>query len=176
VVTVEGSWSLASDGPDSPDRFVLKNVGSSPAFDIEVSDIEGPLLKQVQYRESLTTDHIFVLAEGEELRATHHRRTPGGTIDDQAAFKFVQNASQAFSPKDESGNPCLDHKLKFFVKYSALDGRPFKVECLIWFNLGIDNLWAQIVPASPAACYRANFRPLSVRAFSLSTPCESSST
>jgi len=147
VVTVEGNWSL-NNSTSGPDGFMLKNVGSSPAFDIEVSDIEGPLLKQVQHRERLVTDHILVLEEKNGLEATHHRRMPGNVIDHQAVTTFVQNAGQTFLPKDKSGNPSLDYKLNFFVEYSALDGRRFKTECLMSFNLGIDNLRARIVPES----------------------------
>jgi hypothetical protein len=107
-----------------------------------VSDIEGPFLRQVQHRERLTTNPIFLLAERKELlEATHYRHMPGNVLDHQAAFKFVQTVSQTFSPQDE-------HKLKFFVEYSALDGRRFKTECLICFNLGFPNSRAQIVPGS----------------------------
>jgi hypothetical protein len=131
-----------------PDGFVLKNVGSSPAFDIEVSDIEGPVLKQALHPERLTTDHILVLEEKKGQEAIHHRHMPGNVIDHQAVTAFVQTASQTFSPKDKSGNPSLDHKLNFFVEYSALDGRRFTTECVMSFNLGIDNLSARIVPES----------------------------
>ncbi len=148
VVIVKGCWSLENP-TDEPSGFLLQNVGSSPAFDVEVSDIEGPLLKQVQYRERLTTNRIFVLTEGKEpLEATHHRHMPGNVIDHQAVSAFVQNASRTFSRTDEGGNPSLDHKLKFFVKYSALDSRPFMVKCSICFNLGINSLHAKIEPDS----------------------------
>ncbi|MGO9239608.1 MAG: hypothetical protein ACLQBJ_02270 [Bryobacteraceae bacterium] len=148
VVTVQGNWSLEAASGVGPDGFLLQNLGSSPAFDVRVSDIEGPLLQQVQYRERLTTDRIFVLADKKELEATHHRQTPGNVLDHQAVVQFVQNAGQAFSPKDGCGNT-LEHKLKFFVDYSASDGgRGFQTECLICFSLGFPNPRARIAPAS----------------------------
>jgi hypothetical protein len=148
VITVQANWGLENASGAGPDGFLLQNIGSSPAFDVRVSDIEGPFLQQVQYRERLATNRIFVLAEKKELEAIHHRQTPGNVLDHQAAVKFVQNASLAFSPKDGHGNS-LDHKLKFFVEYSALDGaRRFQTECLICFSLGFPNPRALIVPAS----------------------------
>ncbi len=147
VVTVEGDWNFENSS-GGPDGFGLKNVGSSPAFHIEVSDIEGPVLRQAQHRETLTTESILLLEEKEMQVAIHHRCMPGNVIDDQAAFKFVQNASRAFSPRDEDGNPTLDHELNFFVAYSTLDGRRIRTECLIRFNLGADRRRARIVPVS----------------------------
>src|SRR5208282_6036184 len=125
------------------------NIGSSPAFDVRVSDIEGPFLQQVQYRERLTTDLVCrLLLEKKTLVATHHRRVPGNDLDHQAAFTFLRNAGQALPPTDGHGNP-LDNRLRFFLEYSALDGaREFRTECLIHFNLGFPNPRAQIVPAS----------------------------
>jgi hypothetical protein len=127
---------------------VLRNVGSSPAFDIEVSDIEGPVLKQTQQREHLTTDHIPVLEEEKEQQAIHHRHMPGNVIDGQAVATFVQNASQTFSFKEDGGNHSLDYDLNFFVAYSTLEGRRIKTKCLIRFNLGVNGLRAQILPVS----------------------------
>jgi hypothetical protein len=148
VVTVQGNWDLENASGAGPGGFLLQNVGASPAFDVRISDIEGPFLQQVRYPERLTTDDIRFLAEKKELEVTHHRQTPGNILDHQAAAKFVQNAGQAFSPKDDRGNS-LDHKLKFFVEYSALDGaRRFQTECLICFSLGFPNPRALIVPAS----------------------------
>jgi hypothetical protein len=142
VVIVEGNWNVENALNVEPRGFLLRNVGSSPAFDVEVSGIEGPFLQQVQYRERLTTDRIFVLTEGKgPLEAAHHRHVPGDVLDHQAALKFVQNASQTFPPQG-------DHKMEFFVGYSALDGRRFRTECLICFNLGFPNSRAEVVPAS----------------------------
>ena len=148
VVTVEGSWSLENSTGGS-NGFVLKNIGSSPAFDIEVSEIEGPLLKKPQeYRERLTTDHISVLEEKKDQEAIHHRRLPGTVIGQSALPTFLLTAGQTFPIKDNDGNPTLEHKLEFFLKYSTLDGRRIKADCLICFNLGIDSQQAKIVPVS----------------------------
>lgn len=133
VVIIEGSW-----GPEDPsgENFVLANIGSSPAFDIDLSDIEGPFLKEVQYSERLITHRIFVLEEKHRQVACQYRRTPSGNIlRDQAAFKFVQNAARAFSPKDEDDNPTLEHKLNFDVAYSTLDGRRIRTKCAIHLTL-----------------------------------------
>lgn len=147
VVIVEGRWSLdyAIGGPNG---FRLQNVGSSSAFDIQISEIEGPVLKPVQYKERLTTDHIFVLPERTEpLEVTHHRHASVNVINHQAAATFIQNAGPAFSAEDDDGNPNLTHDLNFFVEYSALDGRRFKTKCLMRFNLGIETLNATIMPS-----------------------------
>lgn len=141
VITIEGNWSLESTLDDEPHGFLLQNVGSSPAFDIKVSDIVGPLLYK-GHRERLTTDPVPLLAEGKKpLEAIHRRYMPGSAIGDGAALKFVQNASETLPPQD-------GQKLSFFVEYSALDGTRFKTECLICFSLGLPNPRAQIVPCS----------------------------
>lgn len=145
VVIVEGNWGL--EDPNG-ENFVLANIGSSPAFDIEVSDIEGPLLRQAESAERLVTDRTFVIEEKQKQVAPQCRRAPGNILRDQAAFKFIQNAARAFSPKDENGNPTLEHKLIFDVAYSTLDGRRIKTACAIRFNLAIDNLRAQVVPSA----------------------------
>ena len=148
VAVVEGRWSL-DNAIGGPSGFRLQNVGSSPAFDIQISEIEGPILKQVQYRERLTTDHIFVLPERiEPLEVTHHRHASINVINHQAAATFIQNAGPAFSPEDYDDNQNLTHDLNFFVEYSALDGRRFRTKCLMRFSLGIDTLSATIVPSS----------------------------
>ena len=145
VIIVEGNWGLEDS---SGENFVLRNIGSSPAFDIELSPIEGPVLKQVRYAERLVTDRMSVLAEKQGQVASQCRCAPGNTLRDQAAFNFVQAAGPAFSQTDEEGNPTLVHEIKFFVSYSTLDGRQIRTECAIHFNLGVGNLRAQVVPAS----------------------------
>lgn len=145
LVIIEGAWGL--EDPNGG-NFALANIGSSPAFGIEVSEIEGPFLSQVGHEERLVTDRMFVLEEKQRQVASQYRRVPGNILCDQAAFKFVQNAGRAFSTKNEDGNPTLVHEAKFFVSYSTLDGRQIKTECAIRFNLGVDNLRAQVVPVS----------------------------
>jgi hypothetical protein len=147
VVIVAGSWSL-ENSLDDPDGFMIKNIGSSPAFDIEISNVEGPLLKQVQHRESLTTDHTFFLETGAKRIAVHHRLMPGNVIDHDAVAKFVQNAGQAFPLIGAMGAPTLEHLLKFRVEYSTLDGRQIRTECLLRFDLGANRLRADIIPVS----------------------------
>jgi hypothetical protein len=148
VITVEGIWNLEKTTGE-PDGFVLRNLGSSPAFDIQISNIEGPLLPSVKYQELLTTERIYAIAEkSDPVRANHYRHAAVNVLSNQAALKFFQNAGQTFPLQDDDGN-VLNHKLNFFVEYSALDGkRRFRTECLICFNLGFPDPRAQIIPAS----------------------------
>lgn len=145
VIVVEGSWNLEEKG-DGPDAFLLRNIGSSPAFDIELADIDGPLVPSCGYRERLVTDRIFVIAEKSETRGAHHRLIPATQIDHRAALDFIKTAAQSFPVTDDDPNlrrPALD----FALCYSTLDGRRFSVPCQMRFWLGL-NARAEIVPVS----------------------------
>ena len=145
VIIVEASWNLEKDS-DAPDNILVRNVGSSPAFDVDISEIEGPLLQAQGYRERLVTDRIFVLAEQAEIRAAHHRIVPGTPISHVAALGFVKTAAGSPAAMDNGGDP---HRpsLEFSLGYSALDGRRFKVPCRIQFWLGL-KARAEIVPVA----------------------------
>jgi hypothetical protein len=143
VLVVKGTWNLETDA-DRLDGFVIRNVGSSPAFDIDISEIEGPFVPSVQYSERLITDRIFVIGQGAEVRATQHRCTPGNQFDRDATSAFLKVAGQSFAPTDEAGNP-LRHTLKFLLTYSTLDGRRFTTPCTVCFHLGL-GAFARITP------------------------------
>ncbi len=145
VLVVEGNWNLETDA-DGPDRFVIRNVGSSPAFDIDISEIEGPFIPSVRYSERLITERVFVIGEGCEVRTAQHRCTPGNQFDRDATFTFLKGAGQSFAPKDEAGNP-LHHTLKFSLTYSTLDGRRFTTPSTIRFHLGL-GAFAKITPSA----------------------------
>jgi hypothetical protein len=145
VIIVEASWNLEKDS-DEPDSILVRNVGSSPAFDVDLSEIEGPVLQTQGYRERLVTDRIFVVGEQAEIRAVHHRIVPGTPIGHLAALGFVKAVAGSPAPMDKGGDP---HRplLEFSLGYSALDGRRFEVPCRIQFWLGF-NARAEIVPVS----------------------------
>ena len=143
MLVVEGNWSLESDA-GGPDGFVIRNVGSSPAFDSDISEIEGPFLPSVQYPERLITERIFVIGEGGQVRAGQHQCTPGNQFDRDTAFTFLKVAGQLPPPIDEAGSP-LRHTLKFILTYSALDDRRFMTPCTIRFHLGL-GAFAKITP------------------------------
>jgi hypothetical protein len=112
----------------------------------EVSDIEGPVLTQVGYKEYLATTRIFVLPEkSTAVAAEHHRRVPGVPITENAVRAFIMNAGQSFPSRDADGNPSFYHQLTFTITYKALDGRQYTTPCLLHFNLGINVLRAQVV-------------------------------
>lgn len=121
VLVVVGSWNIETDA-NGQDGFVIRNVGSSPAFDIDISEIEGPLIPSVRYSERLITERVFVIGEGAEVVATQHRCAPGNQFDRDAAFNFMKVAGQSFAPANGGGNP-LRHTLKFSLTYLTLDGR-----------------------------------------------------
>jgi hypothetical protein len=145
VIIVEASWNLEKEG-DDPDSILIRNVGSSPAFDVDISEIEGPLLQAQGYRERFVTDRIFVIGEKAEIRAVHHRCIPATQIDHRAASGFVMSSGQSFAPIDKDVD-LLKPVLEFSIGYSALDGRRFSVPCRIQFWLGF-NARADIVPVS----------------------------
>jgi len=143
VIVLEGSWSLEEEIP-APHAFLVRNVGSSPAFDIQITDIEGPVIRPQGYRERLVTDRIFVISEKSEVRAAHHRLMPGTQIEDCAAATFFNTASTFFGGSMEDPNS-LRPGLEFTVSYTALDGRKFVTPCRLRFWLGL-KAYAEIVP------------------------------
>jgi len=143
VLVVEGNWNLETDA-NGPDGFVIRNVGSSPAFDIDISEIEGPFIASVGYSERLITERIFVISEGNEVRAVQHRCTPGNQLDLDATFNFLQVAGNSMFASNEAGNPPR-HTLKFVLTYSTLDGGRFTTPCTIRFHLGL-GAFAKITP------------------------------
>jgi hypothetical protein len=143
VLVVEGSWNLETDA-DGQNGIVIRNVGSSPAFDIDISEIEGPLIPSVRYSERLIPERVFVIGEGCEVIAAQHRCTPGNQFDRDAAFAFMKIAGPSFAPTDEAGNP-LRHTLKFLLTYSTLDGGRFTTTCIVRFHLGL-GAFARIMP------------------------------
>jgi hypothetical protein len=143
VLVVEGSWSLETDA-DRTSVFVIRNVGSSPAFDIDISEIEGPLVPSVGYSERLITERIFVIGEGSAVHTVQHRCAPGNQFDRDAAFDFLKVAGQSFAPTDEAGSP-LRHMLKFALTYLTLEGTRFTTLCTIRFHLGL-GAFAKIDP------------------------------
>jgi len=143
VLVVEGHWNLESDA-DGQNGFVIRNVGSSPAFDIDISEIEGPFIRSVRYSERLITERVSVMGEGCEVIATQHRCAPGNQFDRDAAFAFMKVAGQSFAPTDEAGI-LLRHTLKFSLAYSTLDGRRFTTPCTVLFHLGL-GAFARISP------------------------------
>jgi hypothetical protein len=145
VIVVEGNWNLEKESGD-PDGFLVRNLGSSPAFDVDISEIEGPLVRAFGYHEHLVTQRIFVVAEQVEIRAVHHRIVPAAQIDHRAALDFVKTASQSFALIDGDVS-LLNSELEFSIGYSALDGRRFEVPCRIRFWLGV-NARAEIAPVS----------------------------
>jgi len=143
VLVVEGTWNLESNA-DGPDAFLIRNVGSSPAFDVDISEIEGPFVPSARYSECLITERAFVVGEGCEVRAVQHRCAPGNQFDRDAASTFLRVAGQSFAPTDEDGSP-LRPALKFILAYSALDSRRFTTPCTIHFHLGL-GAFARIAP------------------------------
>src|ERR1035441_8042062 len=129
VLVVEGNWSLESDS-DGPDGFVIQNVGSSPAFDIHISGIEGSFIPSVRCSERLITERILVIGDGSEVRAVQHRCMPGNQFDADATFAFLKVAGQSLPLTGEAGSP-LRHMLKFIRAYSTTDGRRFTTPCTI---------------------------------------------
>ncbi|MGH9342396.1 MAG: hypothetical protein ACRD19_01330, partial [Terriglobia bacterium] len=123
VVVIEGSWTLENAGMSA--GFTVRNLGSSPAFDIKISKIEGPRLPSVGYPEALATERIHALAEKSEVRAVHYRCVPGTTFPNQV-LPFLQEAARAFPLKDQHDNFIQYHDLTFWVSYLALDGRLYK--------------------------------------------------
>jgi hypothetical protein len=145
VLAVEGNWDLEGEAVGA-DGFVIRNLGSSPAFDITISDIEGPLLRSVGYSERLVTERVFALAEHGEARAVHHRITPGSQLSIKAASAFVRNSAGALSPRDEAGN-FYEPVLAFVLSYSGADSERFVTPCVIRFSLGLPAT-ARVAPAA----------------------------
>jgi hypothetical protein len=145
VLVVEGHWNLESDA-DGQNGFVIRNVGSSPAFDINISEIEGPFIPSVGYSERLITERIFVIGEGCDVRPAQHRCTPGNQFDRDAAVTFLKVAGQSFMSTVDAGNS-LRHTLKFSLTYSTLESRQFTTPCTIRFHLGL-GAFAEIIPAA----------------------------
>jgi hypothetical protein len=143
VLVVEGSWNLEAEAAE-PDGFLIRNLGSSPAFDIVVSDIEGPTLPSVGYAERLVTQRIFAIAEHGQERAIHHRMTPGGPLTIKPAYNFMKSAPEGLSPRNEEGY-IQERSLNFELAYSSGQER-FVVPCIIRFWLGL-NARAWITPA-----------------------------
>jgi len=138
VVIIEGKWNL-DNYTGEPDGFLFRNLGSSPAFEVTVSGIEGPRLPSVGYPEYLTTERIDALAET-PARATHNRWAPRNNpvpLTNRAVLHFVQNAAAALPSKKDT--------LEFFLTYSALDKSRIETPCLIRFHVGL-NGWAEVVP------------------------------
>lgn len=145
VIVINGSWNLEKEGNEL-DGFLLRNIGSSPAFDVDVAEIDGPLLPSCGYQERFVTDRVFAIAERAEVRAVHHRLIPATQIDHRAAFGFIKTAAESFriaEDDDDSRRPVL----KFALCYSSLDGRRFSVPCRVRFWLGL-NARAEVEPVS----------------------------
>ncbi|HUO00390.1 MAG TPA: hypothetical protein VMU69_29690 [Bradyrhizobium sp.] len=145
MIVLEGQWNLEAK-TDVPDAFLVHNVGSSPAFDIEITEIEGPEVRPHGYRERLVTDPISVVAEKSEVRAAHHRLLPGNQIDNRAVAAFMNSAGTSFGATNEDPDS-LRPSLEFQVSYAALDGRRFVTRCRVRFWLGL-KANAEIVPAA----------------------------
>lgn len=145
VVVLEGRWDLEGE-LDAPDALLARNVGSSPAFDIEITEIEGPVIRSHDYRERLITDRIFVIGEKAKTPAIHHRLLPGTQIDLHAAASFMKGASMAFGATMDDPDS-LRPTLNFTVNYTALDGRRFATHCRVRFWLGL-KAYAEIVPVT----------------------------
>ena len=147
VVIVEGDWKLEGSDENKSDCLRIQNIGSSPAFDVDVTEIEG--LKRAEYTELLTKERIFVLAEkSAPMHATHHRRVPGIPITPKAMLEFVKTVGESFPHKDAAGNPSLDHRLNFEITYKTLDGRRYTTACQIRFNLVVSSRRAHVIPVS----------------------------
>ncbi len=148
VIVIEGKWPLENNNVEQ-DGFLVRNLGSSPAFDISISDIEGPLLpSEPPYRERLITEQIPVIADKGEAHAIHHRCLPNSQIDQQAVLGFVKTAGPRFPIEGAGGNRCLEHDLHFSVTYSRVNGTQIKTKCVIRFNLGVNVLVAHVAPVS----------------------------
>jgi hypothetical protein len=145
VVVIEGGWNLEAE-IEAPDAFLVRNIGSSPAFDIQITEIKGPIRQPYGYREHLATDRIFVIAEKSDALAEHHRLAPGSQIDQRAAATFIKAASTSFDASMDEPDS-LRPVLEFKVSYKALDGRQFETPCRILFWLGL-NARADIAPVS----------------------------
>ncbi|MGB8887009.1 MAG: hypothetical protein WCC87_09825 [Candidatus Korobacteraceae bacterium] len=147
VVIVEGDWKLEGSDENKSDCLRIQNIGLSPAFDVDVAEIEG--LQTAEYTELLTTERIFLLpAKSNPVYATHHRRVPGIPITDKSMLGFVRTVGESFPRTDADGNPCLDHRLNLEVTYKTLDERRYTTACQIRFNLGVNSLRAHVVPVS----------------------------
>lgn len=132
VLVVEGAWDIEDDAVE-PDGFLIRNLGSSPAFDITISDIEGPFLPSVGYSERLVTERVFALDADGEVHAVHQRITPGGPLSVKAASAFVKNSAGALW--GGVGN-FTEPVLTFALSYSTQDGGQFTTPCVIRFSLG----------------------------------------
>lgn len=143
VIVLEGRWDLEAE-TDALDTILVRNVGSSAAFDIQIAEIEGPMIRSHDYRERLITNRVFVLAEEDTVRAVHHRVMPGNQIDARAATTFMNGAGSSFRTVDDDPDS-LRPLLEFTVSYTALDGRRFVVPCQVRFWLGL-KACAEIVP------------------------------
>src|SRR5579875_586544 len=148
IVTIRGEWSVAKLDERGPRGFLLVNLGTSPAFDVDISEISGPVLRTANYAERLVTDRTFAVG-ADPIYVTHYQCMPGTTLTEHAVARFLLSAAeQGFSIHSGDGNAVLEHELNFAVSYSAADGRRFRTDCRIRFNLGLNVLRAWVEPVS----------------------------
>jgi hypothetical protein len=106
--------------------FRLKNIGDSPAFDIEVGILKIPGSR-------LETAKLAYLLQGASEACVHQldgSRAPIALTSSGIAGGFAADVAKYFNEQSKGeGSPGIDevrHQVEFTVSYRALDGRCFK--------------------------------------------------
>jgi hypothetical protein len=113
-------------------ELLLRNIGDSPAFDVNVSALQTPgSVQELGVPSNLKTDSLLWLAPSIDLTpCVHYLEPPRGFRNALGiGALFVKDAKSFFdnqSINDQSNNPDSRYEIPFTVSYRSLDGRKFE--------------------------------------------------
>ena len=164
ILVASYSQSLKTDGgPAQGIPFTLRNIGDSPAFDIETGPIETPgELPHLGAASRLEMDRIPYLLAETSTQCNHRLLPPRGVRGVlQGLTQFTEDAARFFSEDATRFSKASGHRsqIGFALYYRALDGRRFSQRYV--FMVDFTSLQASVEPidsllssSSPSASTR----------------------
>ena len=142
VVDQEENW----DGPNARRPIEISNIGTSPAFDVEVATLRLSSTGEGQVC-SLATDRIAFLRP-DDSQGCHHRFEPYGEGDSQyqPTARFAQRLSTytwSSAGVGVDGDERVQTSVPFTVSCRALDGRWFHQAFRMVVRVKLRKVWIE---------------------------------
>ncbi len=138
LIVIDWRWDVNDSDRLVPQALLLSNIGDSPAFDIEISDLQI----QTANNEShvLQTAPIRFIIPDREAYCSHDLRGNSGVHNFQQPLSyFVRKAKDTFISSRPVTDPRLVEpyydSLLFRLDYRAADGHKLTCECALRFSL-----------------------------------------
>jgi hypothetical protein len=142
IVVPEFQYSFAVNrgnmaSANYPD-FHLRNIGDSPAFDVELSTLEVSVSR-------LETNRLPYLLTGTPVPCIHQLRPQRGLSGVMGSGALFVVDAKTFFDQQRPPAPGFRHEVPFSVSYRALDGRRFEQPCLLVVHFPSLSAWVETV-------------------------------